>query len=256
VTPPERLRLALEGRTAKRLQRRGKYLIAELDDASRLVIHLGMTGQLFAAGVASVRLLSSTARAALAPEEQVDFEPDEHTHLCLEFDDAGPAVYLRDVRKFGKLLWLAPGEQHPRLERLGPDALKLDGRSLFEALRGRKVAVKAMLLDQAIVAGIGNIYADEALFLAGVRPGRGARRVRRRECDAIAERVRQVLNRSLETGGSSIRDYFAPDGEDGAYQDERHVYARAGAACYSCGSIIKKQVIAGRGTHYCPRCQS
>ncbi|MCA9509681.1 MAG: bifunctional DNA-formamidopyrimidine glycosylase/DNA-(apurinic or apyrimidinic site) lyase [Myxococcota bacterium] len=255
VTPPARLRRALEGRTARSLDRRGKYLIANLDDASRVLIHLGMTGQLFGAGASSVRLLSASARASLAPEQQVVFEPDAHTHLRLHFADGGPPVYLRDVRKFGKLAWLAPGEGHARLARLGPDALELTGEALFAATRGRRVAIKALLLDQSVAAGIGNIYADEALFHARVRPGRRASRTTRRECDAIAASVRRVLLRSIETGGSSISDYVAADGRDGAYQDERRVYARAGAACYECGATVKRVVVAQRGTHYCPSCQ-
>ena len=255
VTPPDRLRRALVGRTTRVLDRVGKYLVATLDDTSRLVIHLGMTGQLFGRGAASVRLLSATARASLAPEEQPDFEPDSHTHLQLFFADEGPAVYMRDVRKFGKVIWLAPGEGHERLDRLGPDALDLTGDALFAATRKRKTPIKAVLLDQRVAAGTGNIYADEALFLAGVRPGRRAARVTRAECGAIADALRRVLLRSIETGGSSISDYVAPDGADGSYQDERRVYARGGAACYSCAAVIKKVVIAQRGTHYCPQCQ-
>jgi len=252
---PERLRRRLRGRRAVALERRGKYLVAELDDGSRLVIHLGMTGQLFTSGVASPRLLSATARAALAPEEQADFHPDRHTHLRIRFRDPGPALYLRDVRKFGKVFLLGPGESHPRLTALGPDALHVDAQALFAARRKRAAPIKAVLLDQKVLAGVGNIYADEALFLAGVRPGRRAARVTRSECEAIARSLRRVLQRSIDTGGSSISDFLAPDGADGAYQDERRVYARAGCPCYSCGTVIRRTVIAQRGTHYCPRCQ-
>ena len=255
VTDPGRLRRALEGQCVKALLRRGKYIVAELDDTSRLIIHLGMTGQLFGAGASSVRLLSATARASLAPEELGHFEPDRHTHLRIHFEDGGPPVYMRDVRKFGKLIWLAPGEMHERLERLGPDALELTGESLFAATRKRKVAIKSLLLDQRVAAGTGNIYADEALFLGGVRPGRRASRVTRKECDAIVQGLLSVLHRSLDTGGSSISDYVSPDGSDGGYQDERRVYAREGASCYSCAATIKKTLIGQRGTHYCPTCQ-
>jgi formamidopyrimidine-DNA glycosylase len=255
VTAPGRLRRALEGRVFTALERRGKYLIAVLDDGSRLVIHLGMTGQLFGEGAASVRLMSATARSSLPPEEQPSFTPDAHTHLQFYFCDDGPPVYMRDVRKFGKVFWLAPGELHERLERLGPDALELSGEALFRATRRRKTPIKAVLLDQQVAAGTGNIYADEALFLAGVRPGRRAARVTRRESSAIAESLQRVLLRSIETGGASISDYVAPDGSDGGFQEERRVYARAGEACYSCETPIKRTVIAQRGTHYCPACQ-
>ena len=256
LTRPPLLRRALTGHAIVALARRGKYLLADLDEGDRLVIHLGMTGQLFSSAATSVRLLSATARAALSPEEQTRFHPDEHTHLRLAFEDAGPEVYLRDVRKFGKVLLLAPGQAHPRLERLGIDALEASGSHLFEATRKRTVAVKSALLDQAVLAGVGNIYADEALFLAGVRPTRRAGRVTRREYEAIASAVRGVLHRSIETGGSSISDYIAPDGADGSYQSERRVYARAGERCGACGAKIRRIVLGQRGTHYCPRCQT
>jgi formamidopyrimidine-DNA glycosylase len=255
LTPPATLRRRLAGRRTLRLARLGKYLIAELDDASRLVVHLGMTGQLFARGVTSPRLLSASRRAALAPEEQGVFRPDAHTHLRLAFCDEGPELYLRDVRKFGKVLLVAPGGSHERLERLGRDALEARGEQLFEVSRGRKVAVKSLLLDQSLLAGVGNIYADEALFDARVRPSRRASRVTRREYDALACALRRVMLRAIETGGSSISDYVAPDGRDGAYQDERRVYARAGEPCLVCGAPIRKSVVAQRGTHHCPSCQ-
>src|SRR6266850_2310886 len=255
VTSPGRLRRALAGRTAVALERHGKYLLVALDDGARLVLHLGMTGQLFSAGAVSPRLLSATARASLAPEEQPSFRPDAHTHLRFEFEDGGPEVYFRDTRKFGKVLWLAGGEAHPRLARLGTDALAVDGALLFSAARRRRVAIKSLLLDQSILAGVGNIYADEALFLARVRPTRSAARVTRRECDAIARGLHRVLERSIETGGSSISDYVAPDGRDGEYQSERRVYARRGEPCFECVTPIARVVLGARSTHYCPRCQ-
>jgi formamidopyrimidine-DNA glycosylase len=256
LTRPAKLRARLRGRSVAALGRSGKYLLAEFDDGARLVVHLGMTGQLFSSAAASPRLLSATRRASLTPEAQGDFRPDAHTHLQLRFEDGGPQVFLRDVRKFGKVLLLEPGESHPRLARLGLDALETTGESLFAALRGRKASIKAMLLDQALLSGVGNIYADEALFRAGVRPARRAGRVTRLECERLAAAIREVLERSIETGGSSIRDYITPDGSDGFYQDERRVYARGGEPCLRCGSKIRRTTIAQRGTHYCPSCQS
>jgi formamidopyrimidine-DNA glycosylase len=255
LTPPARLRRALAGRRVEALERRGKYLVARLDDASRLVLHLGMTGQLFSSAASSPRLLRASARAVLAPEAQSRFSPDEHTHLRLRFADAGPEVWMRDARKFGKVLWLAPGASDRRLDRLGPDALSASGAALFAASRGRRVAVKSFLLDQAVLAGVGNIYADEALFGAGVRPARAAGRVTRDEWERIAGELRRVLARSIETGGSSISDYVAPDGSDGAYQDERRVYDRAGAPCPACATPIRRRVLGARSSHFCPRCQ-
>jgi formamidopyrimidine-DNA glycosylase len=255
LTEPRRLARGLVGRQVTALARRGKYLVAELSDGQRLLLHLGMTGQLFGANAASVRLLSASARASLSPEAQLRFEPDAHTHLRLCFADGGPDVLFRDVRKFGKVRLLAPGEKEPRLEKLGVDALAASGDDLYRSSRGRTVAIKNLLLSQAVLAGVGNIYADEGLFLAGVRPGRRAGGLSRADCERIVEGVQRVLLRSIETGGSSISDFVAPDGADGAYQDERRVYARAGEPCTECGARIRRSTIGQRSTHFCPRCQ-
>jgi formamidopyrimidine-DNA glycosylase len=162
---------------------------------------------------------------------------------------------FRDVRKFGKVLLLRAGTDDPRLEKLGIDALSATGNTLFEAARSRKIPIKTLLLDQSVIAGIGNIYADEALFLAKVRPTRSARRVNARECQAIVLAAQRVMKRSIETGGSSISDYVSPDGSDGGYQNERKVYARKGLPCLVCKTPIRRVVIATRSTHYCPECQ-
>jgi formamidopyrimidine-DNA glycosylase len=256
LTPPARLRRALPGRRFEALLRHGKYLIATLDSGERLLLHLGMTGQLFGSGVSSVRLLSSTRGAALTPEAQRrGFVPDPHTHLRLAFTDGGSEVLFRDARKFGKVQLLAPGEEPKRLALLGRDALAARASDLFSACKRRRAPIKTVLLDQSVLAGVGNIYADEALFLAGVRPTRRAERVTRRECEALAKAVRRVLRRSIATGGSSISDYVQPDGADGRYQDERRVYARTGQPCLACGTPIARRVIGQRSAHYCPRCQ-
>ena len=255
LTPPAQLRRELKGRTIEALERYGKYLVARCDSGLQLVIHLGMTGQLFSDQATSVRLLSATARSALAPGDLIRFRPDAHTHLRFLFEGSGPAVDMRDVRKFGKVMLLRDGEVHPRLAKLGIDALRVSGEHLFAASRKRKLAVKLLLLDQQVLAGVGNIYADEALFRARVRPTRRAGRVTRREYDAIALGLTSVLQRAIETGGSSISDFVAPDGSDGHYQDERKVYARSGERCFACGDPIRKILLGQRGTHYCRRCQ-
>ncbi len=255
ITPPSELRRVLEGRRIESLERVGKYLVAHVGEGDRLLLHLGMTGQLFSSEATSVRLLSATARASLAPEDQRRFEPDHHTHMRFTLSGGGPEIYFRDVRKFGKVQWIAAGEENERLDRLGVDALEFTGEALFRANRGRRVAIKSMLLDQSVTAGVGNIYADEALFLARVRPGRAARRVTRAECEAIVDGLKRVLRRSIETGGSSISDYVAPDGADGGYQDERRVYGRRGEPCLECGEAIKRKTIGQRSSHYCATCQ-
>jgi formamidopyrimidine-DNA glycosylase len=257
VTPPRTLARRLLGRRVLTLERRGKYLLARLDDDARLLLHLGMTGQLFAAGIPGVRLLSSTRGSALAPEQQAEaFRPDSHTHLIIRFSDGGPDVLFRDVRKFGRVQWLAAGESSPRLDRLGVDALQARPVDLWSATRGRRRCIKALLLDQSVLAGVGNIYADEALFLAGVRPSRRAGRVSRAEGHRLLAGLKRVLQRSLATGGSSISDYIQPGGGRGRYQDERRVYGRTGEPCRRCRTPIVRRLIAQRGSHFCPRCQS
>lgn len=255
LTPPTELQKRLTGRLVAGLERRGKYLLAALDDGSSLLLHLGMTGQLFTASARSVRLLNTTRGGALLPEAQDTFAPDLHTHLILDFDDAGERVLFRDVRKFGKVLWIAAGKSDPRLSKLGVDALTASGVVLFERTRGRKINIKTLLLDQAVFAGVGNIYADEALFRAGVRPTRAANKLTRKECDRVCVGLVAVLTRSIETGGSSISDYVRPDGSDGGYQHERKVYARADEPCSVCGTAIKRIVLGARSTHFCPHCQ-
>jgi len=255
LTPPGKLRSALVGKTSTELIRHGKYLVARLDSGAGLLLHLGMTGQLFTSDVHSPRLLSKTARSALTPREQGGFHPDAHTHLMLEFEDGGPSLYFRDVRKFGKVRLLNSQLSDPRLDRLGTDALAIEPAELFTLTRQRSVPIKSVLLDQAVLAGVGNIYADEALYLAGVRPTRAARRVTREECAKLAHAVKRVLGRAIETGGSSISDFVGPDGKDGHYQDERWVYSRTDEACRRCDTPIRRLVIGQRSAHFCPQCQ-
>ncbi|HVO12277.1 MAG TPA: bifunctional DNA-formamidopyrimidine glycosylase/DNA-(apurinic or apyrimidinic site) lyase [Vicinamibacteria bacterium] len=256
LTPPASVRRRLPGRRILGLDRIGKHLLVRLDSGDRLLLHLGMTGQIFGAGAASVRLMSSTAGASLSPERQTGgFAGDRHTHLRLRFEDGGPDVLFRDVRRFGRVQLLRPGEPPERLAQLGPDALEVRAGPLAAAVRRRAAAIKAVLLDQSVLAGVGNIYADEALFLSGIRPARRARSLDAAECRRLAGALRRVLRRAIATGGSSISDFVRPDGTDGAYQDERHVYGRTGEPCRRCRTPIRRLVIGGRSSHFCPRCQ-
>lgn len=255
LTGPLELEKRLRGRRTLELERHGKYLLAQLDDGSRLLLHLGMTGQLFASGADSARLHSADRRRVFAPTPQAPFGPDHHTHLVLSFRDEGPRVFFRDVRKFGKVAWLAPGTSHTRLDRLGIDALQARGPALWEACRRRTIPIKSLLLDQSVLAGIGNIYADEALFLAKVRGTRPSHQLTRAECDAIVHAVKRVLRRSIRSGGSSVSDYVRPDGSDGRFQDQHLVYGREGEACRRCGSLLRRIVLAQRSAHYCSSCQ-
>lgn len=255
LTSPRKLQAELAGRVVQKLDRHGKYLLARLDSGATLLLHLGMTGQLFGEGARSIRLLRAPDRRSKGTEKPRGFTPDEHTHLQVEFSDEGPRVFFRDVRKFGKVLLVQAGRSDPRLEKLGIDALLANGDHLFDAARVRKIPIKSLLLDQAVVAGIGNIYADEALFIAGVSPQRVARRVDAKACAAIIAAAQQVMRRSIQTGGSSISDYVNPDGSDGGYQNERRVYGREDEPCPTCRTPIRRVVIAQRSSHFCPACQ-
>jgi formamidopyrimidine-DNA glycosylase len=231
LTPPARLARGLTGRRVDELRRVGKYLVAHLDDGARFLMHLGMTGQI----------------GTLAW--------DEHTHLGLSFADGRPEIAFRDVRRFGKVQLLTPGARSARLDRLGPDALGASGPALFAATRGRRAAIKTLLLDQSVLAGVGNIYADEALFVARVRPARRAGRVTRKECDGLADAIRRVLQEGIAAGGSTISDFVSPYGNEGRYQDDHQVYGREGEACPRCRIPIRRLVLGQRSSHYCPRCQ-
>lgn len=234
LTPPKTLEKKLMGRTALSLSRHGKYLTATLDDASQLLWHLGMTGQ----------LLVVKGKQA-----------DPHVHLVLEFADGGPAIAFRDVRKFGKCRWLKPGAIDPRMKKLGIDALEITKAQLFEQVHTRKAPIKSVLLNQSVLAGVGNIYADEALFLSRIRPTTAARRLKRSQVEQLTANIHAILKQSIERGGSSFSDYLHPDGKKGGFQQSFLVYGREGAACSACGSTILRCLVGQRSTHYCPECQ-
>jgi formamidopyrimidine-DNA glycosylase len=236
------------------IERRGKYLNAALDDGASLLLHLGMTGQLLSSTACSPRLVRSTRKAGwvVAPRA---FTPDEHTHLELVFADEGPSLFFRDVRKFGKCALRRAGEREPRLERLGVDALEASGPVLLRATRRRRVAIKSVLLDQTVLAGVGNIYADEALFRARVHPERSACHTTATECRNLATAVKTILREAIRAGGSTIDDYVRPDGTTGGYSRLCRVYGRDGEPCPRCGQRIRRVVIQQRSAHFCPECQ-
>lgn len=242
LTPPSRLQKDLRGLTVQALERHGKYLVATFDTGARLLMHLGMTGQL---------------RVEAPATQHKRLEP--HVHLRLSFIDGGECVYFRDVRKFGKVRLLAPGDREKRLDKLGPDALQTPAETLsqhlWERTRKRRTPVKSLLLDQSLLAGVGNIYADEALFAARVRPTRQAQRLRKLDTVNLTHALQRILQRSVEIGGSTIRDYVSADGETGRAQLEHLVYGREGHACAVCDQAIARIVLSARSTHFCPNCQ-
>ena len=226
--------------TITAVRRRAKYLLMDTEIGTA-IWHLGMSG--------SMRVLP------------VDTPVRAHDHVDLVIEGKGrdDARVLRfnDPRRFGCLLWQAPGETHELLRDLGPEPLSedFDGDYLFERSRGRSVAVKAFLMDQKIVVGVGNIYVAEALFAAGVSPTRAAGKVSRERYAAIAREVRAILDYAIRRGGTTLRDFISPDGAPGYFEQELSVYGRGGEPCPRCGRALKQSMLAQRATTWCGHCQ-
>ncbi len=234
---PMGYRRGLKGRRVLGVKRRGKYLLVELEGEKELVIHLGMTGAL---------LFSSPRRGR-----------PRHTHIVFHLEDGRDLLYV-DPRTFGETALLRRGDHRPLrgLHKLGPEPLSQEFTCdrLSAALTGRCL-VKSALMDQSRIAGVGNIYADEALHRAGVNPLRRACDLAPEEIARLHEALREVLSEAIRRGGSSVSDYVDLRGERGAFQDHHRVYRRAGGPCPRCGAVIRREVVAGRGTYFCPACQ-
>jgi formamidopyrimidine-DNA glycosylase len=214
----------LPGKRILEVTRRGKFILMELD-TGWLTIHLGMTGQL-------------VFDSPLTPYTRAVFQLDDSTLL------------YNDVRMFGSVEWsLEP----VRASRLGPDALSMGAVSM-ELLK-RRSSIKALLLNQSIFSGLGNIYTDEALFRAGIHPRRSATRLSVARCEKLVQCIREVLEEAVELRGSSVSDYVDASGRRGTFQARHQVYGRTGQPCTRCGTAIRHIVVAQRGTHYCPKCQ-
>lgn len=252
---------ALRGMACVRIGRRGKYLLLDFAKgraASTLVVHLGMSGQLTwkAAGDPVVDKFRRLPSGLLKPEGA--HSVDRHTHFRVLFE-GGAELLFRDPRTFGRLLLFRTGEEEaqPRLARLGPDALGVPDEHFGTRWKERRGArcVKAVLLDQGFLAGIGNIYADEACHQAGIRPGARASSLSAARTKVLSRAVQEALERGLRNCGTTFRDFVHPDGSRGGNQEDLRVYARGGKPCLSCGTTLRKGVVAGRGTVWCPRCQ-
>jgi formamidopyrimidine-DNA glycosylase len=225
----------LEGERVERVERRGKYLIVRFASGRALLVHLRMTASLRSGAL----------------------DGDAHRRALVTLDD-GTEVAYRDVRRFGTWLLLEPGESDAYIdERLGLEPLEATFRSrdLAASLAGRRAPVKAALLDQRTVAGVGNIYADEALWRARVHPLTEARTLDADEVRALHRGIRRALEHGVKRQGSTLRDYALPDGSSGGMQREFKVYGRGGEPCERCGTPIEKIRAAGRGTWFCPACQ-
>jgi formamidopyrimidine-DNA glycosylase len=229
-------RALLPGRTILAVRRRAKWLLADLDAGWTLALHLRMSG--------SIIVQSS------------DEPADHHTHLVLQLDD-GRRIFFRDVRKFGRVR-LLDAEGLAQLDaRYGGEPLEASFTpdTLRDLLRGRRTRIKPLLLDQSSIAGLGNIYTDEALWRARIHPLRSAASLTNAESDRLYEAIRSALALGLEHGGSTLRDYRNGYGEKGHTQEYFNVYDRKGQPCSRCGTLIERIVVAQRGTHICPTCQ-
>ncbi|MGH8529427.1 MAG: bifunctional DNA-formamidopyrimidine glycosylase/DNA-(apurinic or apyrimidinic site) lyase [Nevskiales bacterium] len=233
---PPTLARELPGRKIESVVRRAKYLLFKCGDR-HLLIHLGMSGRL--------RVVPKSTR------------PQLHDHLDIVLD-SGQMLRLNDPRRFGCALWFKqPPAQHPLLKNLGPEpfAAEFSGDYLYAKSRSRSAAVKNFLMDGRVVVGVGNIYASEALFVAGIRPKRAAGRVTLEQYARLALAVRAVLEEAIRAGGTTLRDYVGVDGGSGYFQLKLKVYDRAGKACVNCNGIVRQQTIGQRSSFFCPRCQ-
>lgn len=242
---PPNFAARLTGARLERLNRRAKYLLGELDSGATLLMHLGMSG--------SFRVEDSLPGAFARPRS---LDP-RHDHVIFE-TEAGARVVFNDPRRFGFMTLIGAGETSPYLEGLGPEPLSnsFNAPVLAGALAGKRSPVKAVLLDQRVVAGLGNIYVCEALFRAGVSPRRLAKNVGAARAERLAAAVKAVLNEAIEAGGSSLRDHAATDGTLGYFQHGFRVYGREGEPCRVCGTAVRRIVQSGRSSFYCSSCQS
>jgi formamidopyrimidine-DNA glycosylase len=227
----------LPGQQVRDVRRRAKYLLIELERGT-LIAHLGMSG--------SLRVLPP-ATPLLA---------HDHYDLLL---DTGRCLRFNDPRRFGSLIWVdGDPAEHPLLAALGPEPLErgFDADYLHGRSRGRKVAIKQFLMDQHVVVGVGNIYASEALFRAGIHPRRAAGRVSRVRLEGLVAAVRAVLREAIRQGGTTLRDYVNAEGAPGYFRQELYVYERQGEPCRNCGTAIRQVAQGQRSTYFCPRCQA
>ncbi|MCB1760332.1 MAG: bifunctional DNA-formamidopyrimidine glycosylase/DNA-(apurinic or apyrimidinic site) lyase [Gammaproteobacteria bacterium] len=225
----------VQGQRMLALSRRGKYLLLQLEQG-HLLIHLGMSG--------SLRILPADRPAT------------KHDHFDLVFGDC--CLRFHDPRRFGALLWTSePPEQHPLLARLGPEPLTnvFDGSHLYRLARGRRTPVKQFIMDGKVVVGVGNIYASEALYRAGIHPSRGCGRISLARYLKLAEAIKAVLKLAIERGGTTLRDFVDSEGRPGYFAQQLLVYGRAGEPCAGCNQALVQRTIGQRASYYCPRCQ-
>lgn len=229
------LNARLAGREVVALNRRGKYLLFELDRGC-LLIHLGMSG--------SLRYLPGTVPLRT------------HDHFDIELE-GGALLRYNDPRRFGSLHFTTAPERHPLLRDLGPEpfAEEFTGEYLWRASRGRQTAIKTLIMNGHVVVGVGNIYANEALYRSGIHPARPAARVSRARLERLCDEIRHVLEDALRSGGTTLRDFVGGDGQPGYFRQSLAVYERDGQPCQACGTAIRRRVLGQRASYFCPTCQ-
>jgi len=233
---PKNLAKLLRGQTIRSLKRRAKYLLMDCGNGT-LILHLGMSG--------SLRILPANT------------SPEKHDHFDLVLGN-GTLMRLRDPRRFGAVLWHSGDvHAHPLLASLGPEPLEndFDARYLHQATRGRSVSIKQCIMDNHIVVGVGNIYANEALFRAGIKPQLAAGKLSLPRCSKLVEEIRATLAEAIQLGGSTLRDFVNTSGQPGYFQQNYWVYGRAGEPCRRCGAPIKQIKQGQRSSFYCGTCQ-
>ncbi len=233
---PPALARELPGQPIESVSRRAKFLLVR-SPAGHLILHLGMSG--------SLRVVSNNV------------PPEKHDHLDVVMED-GRCLRLRDPRRFGAALWTTEDPlAHPLLRDLGPEPLQggFNAETLYRLSRSRRVAVKSFIMNSHVVAGVGNIYASEALFLAGIHPTRPAGRISRARYERLVEAVRRVLEDAITAGGTTLRDFVDSDGNPGYFARKLRVYGREGEPCETCGAPVRSRVIGQRSTFFCIRCQ-
>jgi formamidopyrimidine-DNA glycosylase len=225
----------LPGQKIRSLSRRAKYLLFETD-AGTVMLHLGMSG--------SVRIIDADEPAA------------KHDHVDIRLE-SGKALRFRDPRRFGSLLWARNAYEHDLLRNLGPEPLstEFDGDYLWQKARGRRVSIKQFIMNASVVVGVGNIYASEVLFLSGIHPKRRAGRISAIRMTLLATTIKSVLQRAIEAGGTTLKDFYGGDGEPGYFQQQLEVYGRSEESCNRCKNEISHIVLGQRSTFYCKRCQ-
>ncbi|WP_428773715.1 bifunctional DNA-formamidopyrimidine glycosylase/DNA-(apurinic or apyrimidinic site) lyase [Vibrio sp.] len=231
--PPELKQL--EGQVIEQISRRAKYLLIETSQGAALV-HLGMSG--------SLRVLDG------------DIAPGKHDHVDLKLAN-GKVLRYNDPRRFGAWLWCEPGQPHPLLGNMGPEPLteQFNADYLSQQANGKRVAIKQFVMDNKVVVGVGNIYANEALFSAGVNPTRPAGKLKTAEWHKLVDEIKAVLATAIMQGGTTLKDFAQADGKPGYFAQELQVYGKAGQPCPNCGEPIQAQKIGQRNTFFCSACQ-